>query len=68
MGSGPRFPLVFGFDKSFQVGETGGPEAAVLLDPRVDGTQGLGIEVIDAVATFPMLAHQVRTAQQTEVL
>jgi hypothetical protein len=39
-----------------------------LLDPGVDGAEGFGIEVVDAVAAFPVLADEVGTTEKTEVL
>src|SRR5437879_3278545 len=63
-----RFPGVLGFYKGFQVGQTGAPEAAVLFDPGVDRAQGFGIELIDAVAAFAVLAHQVCPTQQAQML
>ena len=58
---------VFSLDKSFQTVEVHLPEVAVLIEPGVYGAQGFGIELIDAVAAFAMLPHQVGTAQEAEV-
>ncbi|MGA9509950.1 MAG: hypothetical protein WBV55_15140 [Candidatus Sulfotelmatobacter sp.] len=60
-------PGVFGFYKSLQVGEVHLPEVAVLLDPGIDGTKRFGIQLIDAVTTFAMLAHEVCTAEKAQV-
>jgi hypothetical protein len=38
-----------------------------LIEPGVYGAQRLGIKLIDAVAAFAMLPHQVGAAQQAEV-
>jgi hypothetical protein len=67
-GSSVRFPGVLGFDKSFQIGQAGAPEAAVLLDPGINGAQRLRIELIDPAAAFAMLADQMSAAEQTQVL
>ena len=63
-----RFPGVLGFDEDFQIGQAGAPEAAVLLDPGVDGAERLGIEFVNAVTAFAMFADQVGAAQQAQVL
>lgn len=63
-----QFPCVLGFHKRFQIVQARGPELAVLLDPGVDGAQRFRIELIHTMAAFPVLAHQVSTAQQTQVL
>ena len=63
-----QFPRVFGFHKRFQIVQARGPELAVLLDPGVDGAQRFRIELIYTMAAFPVLANQVSTAQQTQVL
>jgi hypothetical protein len=63
-----RFPGVLGFDKGLQVGQAGAPEAAVLLNPGVDGAERFGIELINAVAAFAMFADQVSAAQKAQVL
>jgi hypothetical protein len=67
-GSGLHLPSVFGFDESFQVAQARTPEAAVLFDPGVDGSQWFGVELINAVAPFPMFAHQVGTSEKTKML
>ena len=59
---------MLGFHKSFQIGKAGAPEDAVLLDPGIDCAQGIGIELVDAVAAFAVLADQVGAAQETKVL
>jgi hypothetical protein len=59
---------VFGFDEGFQVREVEFPEAAVLVDPGIDGAERLGIKPVDAMAAFAVLAHQVCAAKQPEVL
>jgi hypothetical protein len=65
-----RFHLerVLGFNISLQIGQACRPEAAVLLEPRVDGSQGFGIDLVDAVASLAMLVHEMRPAQQAQVL
>src|SRR6266567_2024725 len=42
---GVRLPGVLFFHKSFQVGQTGAPEAAILLDPGVDGAERFGVQL-----------------------
>src|SRR5215467_9814135 len=61
-------PCMLGFDERFQVVQAGGPEDSVLLDPGIDGAQRLGIEFIHAVPAFAMLAHQMSTAEEAQVL
>ena len=63
-----RLPRMLGFDKCFQVVQAGCPEDAVLLDPGVDGAERFGIELVNAVTAFAMLADQMRAAQQAQVL
>lgn len=63
-----QFPRVLGFHKRFQIVQARRPELAVLLDPRVDGAQRPRIQLIHTMATFPVLANQVSTPQQTQVL
>jgi len=62
------FPGVLGFDKCFQVGEVHLPEVAVLIEPCVHRPQGFWIEVVNAVAAFAVLPHQVGAAEQAQVL
>jgi hypothetical protein len=61
------FAGVFRFDEGFQIGEVRAPEGAILLDPRIDGTQRLGVKLIHAMSAFPVLANQMRTAKQAQV-
>src|SRR3982074_3505305 len=65
---GLSLPRVFGFHKSFQAGQVCAPEAAVLLDPGIDGTKRFGIQLVNAVTSFTMLANQVRAAKQPKML
>jgi hypothetical protein len=58
---------MLGFDKGFQTGQARTPEAAVLVEPRVNGSQWLGIELIDAVASLAMLAYQVGATEQAKM-
>jgi hypothetical protein len=62
-----RFPGVLGFHERFQIGQAVHPEAAVLLDPGVDGTKRFGIEFVKTVTAFAVFADQVRTPQQAQV-
>jgi hypothetical protein len=64
---GSGFPLVFGFDESFQVVEVRHPEDAVLLNPRIDGAKWFRIELVNAMTPFPVLANQMRPPQQTQM-
>jgi hypothetical protein len=59
---------VFCFYECFQAGKACTPESTVLVKPRVNRPQRLGIELIDAMASFTVLAHQVRAAQQAKML
>ena len=54
---------VFGFDELFQAGQTDAPETAVLVEPVVYGAEGFGIELVDAVAAFAVLVHEVGAAE-----
>src|SRR3981081_1657558 len=65
---GLSLPRMFGFHKRFQAGQVCAPEAAVLLDPGIDGKKRFGIQLVNAVASFTMLANQVRAAQQPKML
>jgi hypothetical protein len=65
---GLSLPHVFCFDKGFQAGQICAPESAVLVKPRVNRPKRLGIEPIDAVASFTVLVYQVRAAQQAKML
>jgi hypothetical protein len=59
---------MLGFDECFQVREANGPEMAVLLDPGIDGAERFGVELVDAMTPFAVLADQVGAAQQAQVL
>jgi len=59
---------MFGFHKRFQAGQVCAPEAAVLLDPGIDGTKRFGIQLVNAVTSFTMFANKVRAAQQPKML
>jgi len=59
---------MLGFDECLQVVEAGGPEDAVLLNPGIDGAERFGIEVVDAMTSFAVLADQVRAPQKAEML
>jgi hypothetical protein len=65
---GLRLPRVLGFDEGFQVGEAGAPEAAVLLDPGIDGAERFGAELVHTVTTFAVLADQMCAAEQAQML
>jgi len=54
---------VLRFYESFQVVEARCPEHAVLLDPGIDRTQGLGIKLVYAMPPFPMFTDQVGASQ-----
>jgi hypothetical protein len=58
---------VLGFNKRFQVREVDLPEVAVLIEPGIDGSKRFGVELIDAMAAFAMLLHQMRAPKQTQV-
>ena len=65
-----RFSLsrVLRFYESFQVIEARCPEHAVLLDPGIDRTQGLRIQLVNAMPPFAMFLNQVGPSQQSQVL
>jgi hypothetical protein len=58
---------IFRFDERLEIVEVHGPEAAVLLEPGVDSAQRFRIEVVDAMAAFPVLANEVGAAEQSQV-
>ena len=62
------FVGVLSFDKCFQICQVHFPEVAILIEPGIDGTKRLGIELIDAVATFAVFANQVGAAKEAKVL
>src|ERR1700685_50317 len=63
-----RFFFVFGFYKGFEAGQIRAPETAVVFEPGVNRAQRLWVELVDAVAAFAMLLHQMRPAQQAKML
>jgi hypothetical protein len=63
-----RFPRVFGFHECFQAGKAGAPETAVLFQPGVYGTERFWVQLVDAKAAFTVFAHQMRAAQEAQVL
>src|ERR1700680_4965347 len=63
-----RFFCVFCLHECFHAGQVRAPESTVVLEPGVHGSQWFGIELINAVASFAMFAHQMRPAQQSQVL
>ena len=56
------------FDECFKAVKASRPENTVLINPGVDRAQRFGIELVDAVSTFAMLADEVSPAQQAEML
>jgi hypothetical protein len=58
---------VFGFGERFQIAEIHLPEAAVLIEPEIESTQGFGIEAVNAMAAFAPLAHEMGAAEQSQV-
>jgi hypothetical protein len=65
---GAYFAGVLSLDEGFQISEIRAPKAAVLLNPGVDGAERLGIELINAVAAFAVLADEMSAAQQAQML
>jgi len=59
---------IFRLHERLQVVEAGGPELAVLLEPGVDFPKRLGIELIEAMASFPALFNKMSAAKNAEVL
>ena len=43
------------------------PELPVLLGPVGHGLDSFGLELVDALPAFPLLAHEPRAAQHAEV-
>src|ERR1700730_14273194 len=68
LAGGFSLPRVFGFHKSFQAGQVCAPEAAISLEPGIDRTKRFGIQLVNAMASFTMLANQVRAAEQPKML
>jgi len=64
----PGFFGVLGFDECFEIGEVHLPEAAVLVEPCVHGAERFGVELVNAVAAFTVLPHQVGAPEQAQVL
>jgi hypothetical protein len=58
---------VFGLDESSQVVEAHAPEAAVLLEPGIDCAEGFGIELVDAMTAFTVLADEMGATQQAQM-
>src|SRR5258708_40060441 len=58
---------MFSFDKRLQIRQADAPEAAILLEPGIDSAERLGIELVDAVAAFAVLPHQMSSSQQAQV-
>lgn len=58
---------IFGFDEGLEIVEAHGPEAAVVLEPGIDGAQGFGVEVIDSMPAFAMLADEMGAAEQAQM-
>ena len=58
---------MFGFNESFQAIQTGGPEDSILFNPGVDCAQGFGVELVDTIAPFAVLANKVSPAKKTQV-
>jgi hypothetical protein len=58
---------VLGFYKRLQVGQTGLPEDAILLQPGIDRFQRFRIELVEAVSALAPFLHQMGTAQQSQV-
>jgi hypothetical protein len=59
---------MLGFYEGFEVRQAAHPEAAVLLDPGVDGAKRFGIQVVDAVAPFAMFSNQMGAPQEAQML
>ena len=43
------------------------PEIAIVIEPLIDGLEGLGVEPIKAVSAASVLHHQTRFAELTQV-
>src|ERR1051325_2907356 len=54
-----RFFRVLGFHECFQIRQAHAPECAVRLQPVVHSFQRFGIQLIQAVASFPVFLNQV---------
>lgn len=55
---------IFGLDERFQIVQACGPEDTVLLNPGIHRPQGLGVEMVDPIAAFPVLPNQVSPAKE----
>ncbi|MGC2020649.1 MAG: hypothetical protein WA654_06270, partial [Candidatus Sulfotelmatobacter sp.] len=63
----PGFFGMFGFHELFEAGQIRAPEAAVLIEPGVDGAERFRIELVDTVAAFAVLLHEMGAAEEAEV-
>ena len=56
------------FEVTFETRDVVMPENAILLSPRRDFLESLGLEVINALAAHFLLANKPRAAKNSEVL
>jgi hypothetical protein len=61
------FSGVFGFYKGFKTVQVCAPEAAILVEPVIHGSERFGIELVDAVAAFAVLVNQVGPTKKPQV-
>lgn len=61
-------PRLGGLEEGFEVGELVRPEKAVVLEPTIDGAEGLRVETVKAVAADALFVDEMGVAEQAEVL
>jgi hypothetical protein len=57
-----------GLEKGLETGELAGPEEAVVVEPVIHGTEGLGVEAVIAMSSHAMLADEAGAAEKSEML
>lgn len=58
---------VFAFHKGFEAGGLGDPEGTVLVEPGIDGGEGLRVEAIEAMASVAILNDEMSAAEDAEM-
>lgn len=58
---------MLGLDECFQVFEARLPERPIVAEPRIDGLQRAGIQLVDAVPALSAFPDEAGAAQQAQV-
>lgn len=58
-----EFARIFGFNKVFQIVQTSGPKDTVLVNPGIDSTKRLRIQLVNTMAAFAVLAHKMSATE-----